>query len=33
MPPSNAISERTLQTIASAVTWLPTSGSGGQLFV
>ena len=33
MPPSNAISESTLQTSAIGGRGLPTSGSGGQLFV
>ena len=33
MPPSSAISESTLQTIALAVGVLPTAASGGQLFV
>ena len=33
MPPSNAISDSTLQTITFAVGLLSTRGSGGQLFV
>ena len=33
MPPSSAISDRTLHITAFAVTRFPTSGSGGQLLV